>query len=75
MKTVQETMENTENYARKCLMAFVEGKQTLNWIIGVLRRSGLRGRALEEVFQRLQGFGDSERLRQVREQSQREGWL
>ncbi len=72
MTTVQEA---AENYARKCLIAFVEGKQTLNWIRGVIRRSGLRGRALEEVFQRLQGFGDQDRLQQVRERCQREGWF
>ncbi len=72
MKPVHEAVEN---HARKCLMAFVEGKQTLNWIIGILRRSGLRGRALEEVFQRLQGFGDQDRLQQVREQCQKEGWF
>ncbi len=72
MKTGREAVEN---YTRKCLMAFVDGKQTLNWIIGVLRRSGVRGRALEEVFQRLQGFGNQERLQQVREQCHKEGWL
>ncbi len=72
MKTDQETVEN---YVRKSLMAFVEGKQTLNWIIGVIRHSGIRGRALEEIFQRLQGFGSTERLQQVREQCHQEGWL
>jgi hypothetical protein len=64
-----------ENYARCSLMAFLDGKQNLNWIVGIIRSSGVRGQQLEEVFKRLQGYGNQERLRQVREQCRKEGWL
>jgi hypothetical protein len=71
-KTVQEALEN---YARKSLMAFLKGKKTLNWIIGIIRSSGVRGRELEEIFKQLQGYGSQERLQQAHEQCHKEGWL
>ena len=62
-------------YARGSLRAFLEGKQNLNWIIGVIRSSGVRGQRLSEIFDGLKGYGNSDRYSKALSACQEQGWL
>jgi hypothetical protein len=72
MKTVETA---TRNYARKCLMAFLEGDKSLNWLLGVVRSSGVRGSRLSEVFDGLRDYGDRGRYEEAAAACRRHGWL
>jgi len=47
-------------YAQNCLRAYLEGKKNLNWVVGVIRESGVRGARLADIFERFRDYGDSE---------------
>ncbi len=36
------------NYVKRSMTAYLDGKKNLNWIIGVIRSSGVRGAAPDE---------------------------
>lgn len=73
VKSVEDT---TRNYARKSLMAFLDGEKTLNWIIGVIRSSGVRGSRLTEIFENLRGYeGNPVRYQEARTACREQGWL
>ena len=55
----------TRNYAERSLIAFLEGKKNLNWIVGVIRSSGVRGERLLGVFNRLANHRDKPRYQQA----------
>ena len=59
--------EVTRNYAQNSLMAFLKGKKNLNWIIGVIISSGVRGERLKGVFDELANYGDRLRFQQAKE--------
>lgn len=67
--------EITRNNARGALLAFLDGKRNLNWIIGVIRSSGMRGQRLSEVFERQKRYGNSERHREALSACHEQGWL
>jgi len=71
-KSVEET---TRRYAQNCLRAYLEGKKNLNWIMGVIRESGVRGSRLAEVFDRLRGYGDPHRYHQVKKACEDQEWI
>lgn len=48
------------NWLRKSMMAYLEGGQTLRWIVGVIGQDVVRAR---EVLTGLADYGDSERRR------------
>ena len=63
------------NYVRKSLMAFLEGEQSLNWIVGVIRSSGMRGFPLQQILNRYKQYGDPERFYFTVETCRENGWL
>jgi hypothetical protein len=63
------------NYVRKSLMAFLEGEQSLNWIVGVIRSSGMRGFPLQQILNRYEQYGDPERFYLTVETCRENGWL
>lgn len=67
--------EISRRYACGSLRAFLEGKQNLNWIIGVIESSGVRGRGLSEIFEGQKGYGNSERYREAFSACRDQGWL
>lgn len=71
-KSVEET---TRRYAQNSLRAYLEGAKTLNWIIGVIRSSGVRGNRLVDVFDRLRGYGDSVRYLEAKRACEDQGWM
>ncbi len=67
--------EISRRYARGTLRAFLEGKQNLNWVLGVIRSSAVRGRRLSEIFDGNKGYGNSERYREALSACRDQGWL
>lgn len=49
---------------RRSLMAFLEGEQNLNWIVGVIRSSASIV-AAEQMLMELKGYGSSERYQEL----------
>ncbi len=72
---IKSTDESSRRYARESLRAFLEGKQNLNWIIGVIRSSGVRGRGLSDIFEGHKGYGHSDRYREALSECRDQGWL
>ncbi len=80
MRTVEE---GARRYAEKSLMAFLEGgrysrdrkPRTLNWVVGVIRSSGVRGQQLQSVFQRQQIYGDPVLWQQAYAECETQGWF
>jgi hypothetical protein len=65
----------TRNYVRGALRAFLEGKKTLNWLVGMVRSSGLKGQRLTEVFDNLKGYGDPARYQEALAACREQDWL
>jgi hypothetical protein len=72
---VKSPEEGMRRYALKSLMAFLDGEQTLNWIIGAIRESGVRDQRLAEIFERLDGYGDPERYQEALSACREQGWI
>jgi hypothetical protein len=49
-KNVEDVLRN---YGYGTLRAFLENRKNLNWSVGMVRSSGVRGRALRGVFDNL----------------------
>jgi hypothetical protein len=62
IKSVELT---TRNYARNSLRAYLEGEKNLNWAVGVIRSSGVRGPALAEIFNYLKDYSEMVRYKEV----------
>lgn len=67
--------ETTRRYAKRSLQAFLEGKKNLNWIVGVIRSSGVRGPRLTQIFRELQDYGDKKRFEAAYQASRDRGWM
>lgn len=67
--------ERARSYTRGCLLAYLEGKKNLNWIVGIVRSSELRGSGLGQIFYELRNHGDPERYHAVRLACQNQGWM
>lgn len=72
MKTTQQA---TRNYARGSLMAFLDDKKNLMWLLGVIRSSGVTGPRLQEVFTALKGYGNPMRYQEAHSACRAQGWL
>jgi len=71
-KSVEET---TRRYAQNCLRAYLEGKKNLNWVVGVIRESGVRGARLTDIFERFRDYGDPVRYLKAKRACKDEGWM
>jgi hypothetical protein len=67
--------DKARSYTRGCLRAYIEGKKNLNWIVGIIRNSQLRGSALGQIFFELRQHGDAERYDAARTACQDHGWM
>jgi hypothetical protein len=57
------------------LQAYLLGKQSLAWVLGMIGRYEVRGPDLEEIFQELRDVGTTERWLAAYNQCQGRGWL
>lgn len=60
---VRSIEQSAERYVRKSLMAYLEGEQSLKWVISIL---GSRPDA-RQTFVELQGYGKPERQAELSE--------
>lgn len=62
---IKSMEEITPRYARGALQAFLDGKKNLNWVLGMIRSSGVHGQRLSEIFEGEKGYGNSELYREA----------
>ena len=74
MKT-RSLEETTRRYTQNCLRAYLEGKKNLNWVVGVIRESGVRGARLADIFERFRDYGDPHRYHQVKKACEDQEWI
>lgn len=55
-----------KRYVEGCLRAFLEGNKSLNWIVGVIVSSRVRGEKLKVIFKELVSCADRSRFEEVR---------
>jgi len=73
MVKVSGVEKYTRPYAKKSLMAFLEGEKNLNWILGVVKSSGVKGEKLKEIFDGLKEYGDPVRYQQAYQGCEKQG--
>ena len=64
-------------YARNSLEAFLDGKKNLNWIKGVIAKSGVLEykNMLKEIFDGLRRYESLSRYKEIQKVCKKEGWL
>jgi hypothetical protein len=63
------------NYAKKTLWAFLDGKKNLNWLIGTIRYSRVRGKRLAEIFESSKSYGNPSRYQEALSACRKQGWI
>lgn len=63
------------NFARGALMAFLENTKNLNWLLGMIRSSGIRGPKLVDIFESLRNYGNRQRYEEAVAACREQGWL
>jgi len=72
---VKDVETATRNVARGALRAFLEGKKSLAWVIGLIRSAGVRDERLREVFENLKVCGNPARYYEALAACREQGWL
>jgi len=77
MVKIRSAEEIARRWVRGSLEAFLEGKKELNWIKGIIKKSGaLRYEGmLLEIFLDLLRYEKLPRYREILRECQKEGWL
>jgi len=78
MVKVKTGREYAKRYALKCLMAYLDREQNLNWIVGAIRwslKQSLTLSDLSQLFDRLQDYGDAHRYREAKAACEERGWI
>jgi hypothetical protein len=70
MKTVEQSVSNT---IRGALIAFLENKKDINWLLGTIKSTDIRGDKLKEIFQSRDNYGDQQRYKEAFNKCQEEG--
>jgi len=73
MVKVSGVEKYTRTYVKKSLTAFLEGEKNLNWILGVIKSSGVKGEKLKEIVDGLKEHGDMVRYQEIYQESKRQG--
>jgi len=53
----------------------LEDKKNLNWAVGMVRSSGVRGPRLIEIFENLKNYGNPARYQEALAACREQGWL
>ena len=64
-------------YVRSSLEAFLDDKKHLNWIKGVIAKSGVleyQG-MLKEIFDGLRRYEDLPRYKEIQKECKKQGWI
>ena len=66
-------LSGSNKWLKGSISAYLEGKKSLNWLIGTIERSGLRG---DELRREIEGIrGDEEKVRRILEECRRRGLI
>ena len=65
----------TRRFARGAIRAFLENKNSINWVLSMIESSGVRDRELSQIFQELREYGNPERYNEALPACQDRGWL
>ncbi|MHA1593583.1 MAG: hypothetical protein ACTSXX_02445 [Candidatus Baldrarchaeia archaeon] len=66
--------EYQRRYVQKCLLAYLRGERNLNWLIGVIRSTSIRGEELREIFKELSNkVSDRQRYESALKECERQG--
>jgi len=63
------------SFIRGALITYLDGKESLNWLIDVLRGIGIRGPKLIAIFEDHKDYGDPERHQKAHAACQEQGWF
>lgn len=63
------------NYVKKSMIAYLDGKKGLKWIVGVIKSSAVRGQLLLSVFEELATYGDRKRWEEALDTCKRRNYL
>lgn len=75
-KTPSEIVDRYQlGTARGSLVAFLEGTQTLSWLIGMIRYSNVRGEKLLQLFAQWNDYGDTTRYNEAISKCQELAWF
>jgi len=69
--------KNIIKYVRGSIEAYLENKRTLNWIKGIIKKSGIleyKG-LLREIFDGLLHYRETPRYREILKECLKEGWM
>ncbi len=74
---VKPIEEAVRNYVQRSLEAYLCGRKNLNWIKGVIGKSGILSRKgeLNQIFTRLEPKKIAFRYGAIFEECKKEGWL
>ena len=77
MLKIQPVEEADRIRVISCLEAFLNGKQHLNWIKGVIGKSGVLQRKgeLHKIFNELRFYDNLYRYQEILKECQKEGWV
>jgi len=75
MVKIVSAEEITEPYTEGSLKTFLKGKGDINWIIGTIKGSGVRGEKLKKIFYKLKKDSDLRRYRQIYQKCKKQGWF
>jgi hypothetical protein len=77
MVKIRPMEQNVRRYVRGSLEVFLRGEKNLNWVKGVIRKSGIlqyKG-MLQEIFDNLQGYEKLSRYQEILKECQGQNWL
>jgi len=57
------------------MIAYLDGKNSLKWILGVIRSSGVRGQLLLKVFEELGNYGERRRWEEALEACKKRNYI
>ena len=77
MVRIPPMKEIVRRYVKGSLEAFLEGKKSLNWIMGVIGQSGAlqHKEMLREIFNDLRGYEKLPRYQEILKECKRQKWL
>jgi len=57
------------------MIAYLDGKNSLKWILGVIRSSGVRGQLLLKVFEEVANYGERRRWEEALEACKKRNYI
>ena len=75
MVEIRSMEQINKNWVRGCLRSYLEGKQELNYIKGVIRSGALQPKVLQEIFNDFRSYENLPRYQEILKECQKEGWI